>query len=137
MDEIALISCPNRLYGEKVGIKMVKILINTHDVKETLFREEKELAKMLFNTKEYPIEFITGVQDSMNIANTVYHSTSDIESAIKELQDRIKNMGDTIIKCGYWFILSYLHYMNDDVILSVIASGCVKGCYRTVVSDNG
>ena len=116
---------------------MVKILINTHDVKETLFREEKELAKMLFNTKEYPIGFITGRQDSMNIANTVYHSTSDIESAIKELQDRIKNMGDTIIKCGYWLILSYLHYMNDDVILSIIASRCVKGCYITAVSDNG
>ena len=115
----------------------MKILINTQDVKETIFREEKEFAKLLFNTKEYPIGFITGIQDSMNIANTVYHSTSDIESAIKELQDRIKNMDDTIIKCGYWFILSYLHYMNDDVMLSLIASGCVKGCYIMAVSDNG
>lgn len=115
---------------------MVKILINTRDVKETLFREEKELAKLFFNTKEYPIGFITGVQDSMNIANTVYHSTGDIECAIKELQDRIANMVATVVKSGYWFILAYLHYMNDDVILSIIASECIKVCYRTAVSDN-
>lgn len=115
---------------------MTKLLINTRDVKETLFREEKELAKMLFNTKEYPIGFITGVQDSMNIVNTVYHSTSDIESAIKELQDRIVNMTVSAVKSGYWLILSYIYYMNDDVMLSIIASECIKVCYRTAVSDN-
>ena len=115
----------------------MKILINTQDVKETLFREEKELAKMFFNTKKYPIEFIRGVQVSMYIANTVYHSTSDIESAIKELEERIENMGVTIIKCGYWFILAYLHYMNDDVILSILASECIKVSYKKAVSDNG
>lgn len=74
---------------------------------------------------------------SMNIANTVYHSTSDIESAIKELQDCIENIGEMVVKSGYWFILSYLHYMNDDVILSIIACECIKVCYRLGVSDNG
>lgn len=112
----------------------MKILIDTQDVKKTLFREEKELAKMFFDTKEYPIGFITGVQDAVNIANAVYHSSGDIECAIKELQKRIEKMvDDTIIKCGFWFILSYLHYMNDDVILSIIASECIKGCYKKAV----
>lgn len=114
----------------------MKILIDTQDVKKALFREEKELSDMLFGRKEYPIGFITGIQDSMNIANTVYHSTGDIESAIKELQERVEKMNVTIIKCGYYFILSYLHYMNDDIILSIIASQCIEACYRLAVSDN-
>lgn len=114
----------------------MKKLIDTQDVKKTLFREEKELAEMFFDMKEYPIGFITGVQDSINIANTVYHSTGDIESAIKELEERVINKTATVVKTGYWFILSYLHYMNDDVILSIVASTCIKSCYRMAVSDN-
>lgn len=114
----------------------MKILIDTQDVKKTLFREEKELSDILFGRKDYPIGFITGVQESMNIANTVYHSTGDIESAIKELEERVINMSATVVKTGYWFILSYLHYMNDDTILFVIASQCINECYRLAVSDN-
>lgn len=114
----------------------MKRLINTQDVKETLFREEKELSKLLFNTMQYPNGFFTGIQDSMNIANITYARSQDIESSIKELQERLEKMKDTVIKCGYYFILSYLHYMNDETILSIIASQCVGACYRVAVSDN-
>lgn len=114
----------------------MKILINTQDVKETLFREEKELARMFFGTKEYPIGFITGVQDSMNIANTVYHSTPYLIVVISELATRILYMDDSVIKCGYYFIMSYLHYMNDETTLALIASHCITSCYKAV-SDNG
>nr|DAO66681.1 MAG TPA: hypothetical protein [Caudoviricetes sp.] len=114
----------------------MKKLINTQDVKETMFREEKELAKMFFDTKEYPIGFITGVQDSMNIANTVYRSTPYLIVVIAELATRILDMDDSTIKCGYYFIMSYLHYMNDEKMLALIASHCIKSCYKAV-SDNG
>ena len=98
---------------------------------------KKESALMTSISIAINDDTIKPVQDSMYIANTVYHSTSDIESAIKELEERIENMGVTIIKCGYWFILAYLHYMNDDVILSILASECIKVSYKKAVSDNG
>ena len=114
----------------------MKILINTQDVNKALIRYEKELSKALFGREKYPLGFITGVQNSMNIANIAYHATGDIESAIKELQERVENMDITIIKCSYWFTLSYLHYMNDDTILSTLASACLKVCYKEAVTDN-
>jgi hypothetical protein len=108
----------------------MKILINTQEVKETLFKEEKELAKMFFESESYPLGFITGVQDSMNIANTVYHSTPSITLVICELATRILDMNDSVIKCGYYFIMSYLHYMNNEMMLSLIASHCINACYK-------
>ena len=113
----------------------MKILINTQDVKKALFREEKELAKTFFDTKEYPIGFITGVQDAMNIANTVYHSAPYLIAVISELATRILDMDDSVIKCGYYFIMSYLLYLNDETMLSLIVSHCIKFCYEAV-SDN-
>lgn len=114
----------------------MKILINTQEVRETLFKEEKKLAKMLFESESFPIGFLTGVQDSMNIANTLYHSTPSLTPVICELVTRILDMNDSVIKCGYYFIISYLHYMNNEMLLSLIASRCINTCYKKVVSDN-
>lgn len=114
----------------------MKRLIDTQNVKETLFREEKELARMFFNMKEYPIGFITGVQESMNIANITYARSQDIESVINELQARVEKMNNTPIKSGYYFILSYIHYINDDLILSLLASKCIIASYKLGVLDN-
>lgn len=114
----------------------MKRLINALNVRDVLFREEKKLAKMMFNTKEYPVGFITGVQDSINIANIIYARSQEIESAIKEVQERILNMPESTVKSGYWFILSYLHYMNNDVVLSMVATKCIIACYKNRVTDN-
>lgn len=113
----------------------MKTLIDAQILKGTLFREEKELSNILFEREKYPIGFITGVQESMNIAKTVYQSTVDIESAIKELQDRVEKMDITVIKCGYYFVLSFLHYINNELTLSLLAAKCIIACYKAV-NDN-
>lgn len=114
----------------------MKRLINTQDVKETLFREEEELAKTLFASESYPIGFITGVQEAMNIVNTSYKSHSYLVDAICELAGRLLNMKDSVIKCGYYFIMSYLHYLENNLALSLMATECIIACYNKVVSDN-
>ena len=111
-------------------------LINTKEVKEVLFKEEHELAKQLFGIESYPLGFISAVQLSMNIANIVYDSTADIEIAIKELDERLDNIERNVVKCAYYFTLSFLHYLNDDLFLSLLACACIKPCYKEGVSDN-
>lgn len=111
-------------------------LINAVVMRETVLREEKELAKLLFGIETYPLGFITGFQDSINIANIIYARTQDIESAIDELDGRLKGLNDKVIKCGYYFTLSYLHYINDDLTLAMLASLCIKSCYKKAVTDN-
>lgn len=114
----------------------MKTLIDAQVLKKTLFREEKELSNILFERKEYPVGFIAGTQDAIYIANTVYHSTVDIESAIKELQKCVEKMDITVIKCGYYFVLSFLHYMNNELISSLLAAKCITACYKIGVTDN-
>ena len=111
-------------------------LINAVVMRETVWREEKELAKLLFGVETYPTGFIAGIQDSINIANFTYARTQDIESVIDDLQGRLTGLNDEIIKCGYYYTLSYLHYINDDLILSMLASSCIKSCYKKAVTDN-
>ena len=105
-------------------------LINTVVLKELVLQEEKELAKLLFEEEIYPMGFITGLQDSMNTANITYARTQCIESAIDELDGRLTGLNNKVIKCGYYFTLSYLHYINDDLFLSMLASSCIKSCYK-------
>lgn len=111
-------------------------LINAVETRETVLREEKELAKLLFGTETYPLGFITGLQASINIANFTYAITQDIENVIDELSGCLTGLNDMIIKCGYYFTLSYLHYINDDLILSMLANLCIQSCYKKAVSDN-
>lgn len=114
----------------------MKTLIDAQILKETLFREEKELSNILFGRKEYPNGFISGTQDAIYIANAVYYSTLDIESAIMELQKCVEKMNITVIKCGYYFVLSFLHYINNELTLSMLAGKCIIACYKRGVTDN-
>lgn len=114
----------------------MKRLIDTQEVKEALFKQESELSKQLFGLESYPLGFIGGVQTAMNIANIVYSGTSNLETVIKELDEQIDNIAVNNVKCGYYFILSFLHYLNDDLFLSLLASACIKPCYQEGVSDN-
>ena len=114
----------------------MKTLIDAQILKKTLFREEKELSNILFGRKEYPDGFISGIQDAIYIANAVYYSTIDIESAIMKLQERVEKMDITVIKCGYYFVLSFLHYINDELTLSLLASKCIISCYKVVTEND-
>lgn len=113
---------------------MIK-LINPVIMKETVLREEKELAELVFEEETYPIGFITGLEDSMNVANITYARTQDIESAIDELKGRLTGINN-VIKCGYYFTLSYLHYINNELTLSMLAAKCITACYKKAVNDN-
>lgn len=113
----------------------MKTLIDAQILKEALFREEKELSNILFGKRDYPDLFLQGIKDAIYIANAVYYSTVDIESAITELQKRVEKMDITDVKCGYYFVLSFLHYMNNELTLSLLAAKCIIACHK-VVTDN-
>ena len=114
----------------------MKKLIDAQILKKTLLREEEELSNILFGRKEYPNGFIAGIQDAIYIANAVYYSTVDIESAITELQKCVEKMDITVIKCGYYFVLSFLHYINNELTLSILAGKCIIACYKYEVTNN-
>ena len=114
----------------------MKSLINITQLKEALIRDEKELAKMFFEAENYPERFLTGVLHSSTIANHIYALYYDIDIVIVELFKRLGAINDSCEKCGYYFVMSYLHYINDDLNLCLLASKCIKSCYKKAVTNN-
>lgn len=108
----------------------MKRLIDTKQLKETLIREENELSKIFFESEKYPIGFLTGVEQSMSLANIAYVMSYDIDNAIETLFNRLDGINNECVKCGYYFVLSFLHYINDDLTLCLLASRCIQSCYR-------
>lgn len=108
----------------------MKILINTKQIKDTLFKNENEMSKMFFETENYPMGFLTGINQSIKIANNAYVMSYDINTVIYELFNCLGNIKDKNIKCGYYFVLSFLHYINNELNLSLLASKCITACYK-------
>ena len=109
----------------------MKRLINANQVKDVLFKNENEISKMFFEAENYPIGFLTGINQSINLANTAYEMSYDINIAIDELFESLSAIKDKAVKCGYYFVLSFLHYINDELNLALLASKCITACYKT------
>ena len=114
----------------------MKSLIDATQLRKALLKDENQIAKMFFKTENYPIGFLTGIFHSATIANHIYALHYDIDIAIEELFNRLDTINDNCEKCGYYFVMSYLHYINDDLILALLASQCIQSCYKRGVIKN-
>ena len=110
-------------------------LINTKQLIDALIRDENELSKKLFKTENYPIGFLSGIEQSITLVNIAYVRSYDVDIAIDELFKQLDTIKDKNVKCGYYFILAYLHYINNQLDLS-LSTKCVKSCYKWEVVKN-
>ena len=96
----------------------------------TILQDEKELSKLLFEEKEFPVGFKTGIYDAVGIANRTYRNTSSIIEAIDELSVHLGTFRNKNIEYGYYFILSYLYFLLNDKATSLMAIACITNSYK-------
>ena len=97
---------------------------------DTIMYKEKTLSNLLFEEKEFPVGFKTGIYDAVDIANRTYRNTSSIIKSIVELAKHLGTFRNENIEYGYYFILAYLHFLMNDNLMSLMAINCITNYYK-------
>ena len=104
-------------------------LITKNDLDVIL--KDETLSKLLFKEKEFPVGFKIGICDAVDIANRTYRNTSSIIGTIVELTEHLGTFRNKNIEYGYYFILSYLHFLMNDKALALMAIACITNSYKS------